>query len=194
MISSNEGDAQNRENNENGDTLIMKAFILDRDGVINVGGSINKKEEFILIAGAAEAIKKLNQLGYEVFVASNQGGVGLGYMSKSALAKLNEYMLELIRAEGGVIRDTRYCIHKPHARCRCRKPMPGMLNDLIEAYGIDRLCSFMVGDRDTDIQAGKSARLQTIFIGQAAPRGANPDYQFESLAIAVTELHRAGII
>jgi Histidinol phosphatase and related phosphatases len=58
-------------------------------------------------------------------------------MSESSLAEINEYMLELISAAGGVIRDTRYCIHKPRARCSCRKPMPGMLNDLIEAYGID---------------------------------------------------------
>ncbi|MDQ6421695.1 HAD family hydrolase [Paenibacillus sp. LHD-117] len=166
----------------------MKAFILDRDGVINKGGNINRKAEFVLLPGVTEAIKSLNDMGFEVFVASNQGGVGLGHMTKSALKSINGYMVTLIREGGGDIREARYCTHKPHAGCSCRKPKPGMLNALIEKYGIDRSQSFMVGDRDTDVTAGKNAHVRTVFLGKSIPSGARPDYHFDDLPSAVAGL------
>lgn len=172
----------------------MKAFILDRDGVINKGGNINRKSEFMLLPGVTDAIKQLGELGYEVFVASNQGGVGLGHMTKSALRSINGYMVTLIREAGGDIRESRYCTHKPHARCACRKQEAGMLFELIEKYGIDRGQSFMVGDRDTDVLAGKKAGVRTVLLGECTPKGVHPDYQFRDLFEAVTSLREKRII
>ncbi|MHA6484197.1 D-glycero-alpha-D-manno-heptose-1,7-bisphosphate 7-phosphatase [Paenibacillus sp. strain BS8-2] len=172
----------------------MKAFILDRDGVINHAGNINRKSDFRLIDGAAEAIKQLGELGYQVFVASNQGGVGLGYMTKAALKSINGYMMTLIRAEGGDIHDVRYCTHKPHARCSCRKPQAGMLLDLIHKYGIDRQQSFMVGDRDTDIIAGEQAGVRTVFLGESIPPGIQPNFHFHHLYDAVTSMRAQHVI
>lgn len=167
----------------------MKAFILDRDGVINKGGNINRKSELVLLPGATDAIKLMGELGFEVFVASNQGGVGLGYMTKSALKSIHGYMVTLIREAGGDIRDARYCTHKPQARCACRKPEAGMLFDLINKYGIDRSRSFMVGDRDTDVMAGERAGVRTILLGESIPGGIHPDFLFRDLFDAVTSLH-----
>ncbi|WP_214629521.1 D-glycero-alpha-D-manno-heptose-1,7-bisphosphate 7-phosphatase [Paenibacillus agaridevorans] len=172
----------------------MKAFILDRDGVINKGGNINRKSEFQLLPGVTEAIKALNDMGFGVFVASNQGGVGLGFMTKSALRSINGYMVTLIREKGGDIVEARYCTHKPHAGCSCRKPKSGMLLELIKKYDIDRKASFMVGDRDTDIMAGRSAGVYTVFIGDKVPSGIDPDYVFSGLLEAVNGLRDRSII
>lgn len=172
----------------------MKAFILDRDGVINRGGNINRKSELMLLPGVTDAIKQLGELGYEVFVASNQGGVGLGHMTKSALKSINGYMVTLIREAGGDIREAKYCTHKPHARCACRKPEASMLLELIEKYGIDRSQSFMVGDRDTDVLAGERAGVRTVLLGEAIPQGLHPDYHFRDLYEAVTSLREQRII
>jgi histidinol-phosphate phosphatase family domain/HAD-superfamily hydrolase, subfamily IIIA len=172
----------------------MKAFILDRDGVINEGNNINRPDQFVLLPGVPEAIRELNRLGYEVFVASNQGGVGLGHMSKAALKRVDEYMLTLIREGGGTIRETRYCTHKPHAGCACRKPEPGMLDALIHKYKIDRSRSFMAGDRDVDIEAGRRAGVRTVFLGASVPEGVRPDYRFDHLFAAVQGLRDCNAI
>jgi D-glycero-D-manno-heptose 1,7-bisphosphate phosphatase len=172
----------------------MKAFILDRDGVINKGGNINRKSELVLLPGATDAIRQLGELGFEVFIASNQGGVGLGYMTKAALKSIHGYMVTLIREAGGDIRDARYCTHKPKARCACRKPEAGMLLDLINKYGIDRSESFMVGDRDTDVMAGEKAGVRTIFLGETVPGGIHPDFRFGDLLHAVTSLRNRNVI
>lgn len=172
----------------------MKAFFLDRDGVINESHWVNNPEEFVLIEGAAEAIKLLNDYGYEVFVVTNQGGVGLGYMSEEALDTVHRFMIEQIKNTGGKIKEVKACIHKPHEGCYCRKPKPGMILDLIKSYQIDGAQSYMVGDRDVDIQAGKKAGVRTVFIGHHVPRHVQPDYVFPSLYEAVNGLKVMGVI
>lgn len=172
----------------------MKAFFLDRDGVINKGGNINRKSEFVLLPGVTEAIRLMNELGYEVFVVSNQGGVGLGHMTRTALRSINGLMVTLIREGGGDIRESKYCTHKPHAGCSCRKPQPGMLLELMEKYGIERDQSFMVGDRDTDIMAGQRAGVRTVFIGEEAPARVEPDFRFDSLLDAVNGMREQVLI
>ncbi len=167
----------------------MKAFFLDRDGVINENHSVNKPEELRLLTGAAKAVALLNRSGFKVFVVTNQGGVGLGYMSKADLDAVHERMIELIAAEGGEIKEIRACTHKPSLGCRCRKPQPGMIVELISKYGVDKTQSFMVGDRDVDVLAGSKAGVKTVFIGNQPPKGAAPDYVFPSLLEAVQGLN-----
>jgi D-glycero-D-manno-heptose 1,7-bisphosphate phosphatase len=167
-----------------------KAFFLDRDGVINKGHSLNKPSDLKIIDGVPEAIGLLTERGYEVFVVTNQGGVGLGYMTAEALQAIHDKMLEVIQSKGGIIRDIRACIHKPSEGCVCRKPKPGMIAELATLYDVDLENSYMVGDRDVDIQAGNQAGVHTIFIGDEskvvfAPK---PDYVYPSLISAVEEL------
>ncbi len=166
----------------------MKAFFLDRDGVINECHSVNTPDEFVLLPGADHAVKLLNDAGFEVFVVTNQGGVGLGYMSEDDLTDVHLKMMELISSAGGTIKEVRACIHKPSQGCYCRKPKAGMMKDLIKKYGIDPLQSYMVGDRDVDILAGKNAGLKTVLISSAPLRNISPDFIFPSLYEAVTKL------
>lgn len=148
---------------------MTRAVILDRDGVINDNHrdpNVNRPDQFILFEHTAQAIQKLNQAGFLVLVATNQGGVGLKYMSKQALDEIHEYMKERLFALGAVIDDVAACIHAPHAGCSCRKPKPGLLLELEQRYHFDLLMSYMVGDRETDVEAGIAAGTKTVYIGE----------------------------
>ncbi|WCN39573.1 D-glycero-alpha-D-manno-heptose-1,7-bisphosphate 7-phosphatase [Aneurinibacillus uraniidurans] len=163
---------------------MKKAFFLDRDGVINDNPHpINRVEQFRFLPGALEAIRMIHEAGYEVFVVTNQGGVGLGFMKQAELDEIHVYMTEQIEAAGGRIREVRACTHKPKAGCVCRKPGPGMMVELIKRYHIDPGASYMVGDFYTDIQAGEAAGLQTVYIGKENLEGKSPhpDYVYSSL-------------
>lgn len=170
---------------------MTKAFFLDRDGVINDNPHpINNVGQFRFLPGALDAIRTLHESGYEVFVVTNQGGVGLGFMKQEELDEIHAYMEEQIMAAGGHIREVRACTHKPKAGCVCRKPGPGMMRELIKRYQIDPDVSYMVGDFYTDIQAGHAAGLQTVYIGKENLKGKvpQPDYVFASLHDAVEGL------
>lgn len=160
-----------------------KAVFLDRDGVINEVLSnrvkfVNKPEQMYLLEGVGEGIKLLNDAGYQVFVVTNQGGVGLGYMKEEMLLKVHEKMKKDIEEYGGKIDDIIYCPHKPHAGCACRKPEPEMLHQLARKHQVSLKESFMVGDRDVDITAGKQAGTKTILIGDEEGLAG---FQFETL-------------
>ncbi|MGM0873296.1 MAG: D-glycero-alpha-D-manno-heptose-1,7-bisphosphate 7-phosphatase [Bacillota bacterium] len=160
-----------------------KAVFLDRDGVINEVLSkrvkfVNKPEQMYLLEGVGEGIKLLNESGFLVFVVTNQGGIGLGYMKEAMLIKVHEKMKNDIREHGGEIDDIIYCPHKPHAGCVCRKPEPEMLHRLAEKHQVSLKDSYMVGDRDVDIFAGKQAGTKTILIGDEEGLA---DYRFSSL-------------
>lgn len=162
---------------------LKKAVFLDRDGVINEVLSkrvkfVNKPEQMYLLERVGEGIKLLNEADYLVFVVTNQGGVGLGYMKEDILKKVHEKMKKEIAKSGGRIDDIIYCPHKPNAGCACRKPEPEMLHMLAAKHKVDVKKSFMVGDRDVDILAGKQAGTKTILIGDELGLA---DYQFPTL-------------
>ncbi|RBW69190.1 D-glycero-alpha-D-manno-heptose-1,7-bisphosphate 7-phosphatase [Bacillus taeanensis] len=171
-----------------------KAVFLDRDGVINEVLSkrvkfVNKPEQFFLLEGVGEAVKKLNEEGYKVFVVTNQGGIGLGYMKEQELHRVHEKMISDLGEFGASINDIAYCHHKPKAGCACRKPEPKMILDLAKKYDIDLSKSYMIGDRDPDIEAGQAAGVHSILIGKREPRA-----QFSNLAEAVNWILQKGRI
>lgn len=164
-----------------------KAVFLDRDGVINQSYGTrppNNAQEFSLFSGVPEAIVQLNQAGFLVFVVTNQGGVGLGYMKRTDLEGIHAKMEEEVQAGGGQFTEIRACIHKPRAGCSCRKPKPGMLLSLAEKYNVDLSQSFMIGDRDVDIEAGKAAGTKTILIESEEKIEQVPDYTCPHLLAA----------
>lgn len=149
---------------------MKKGIFLDRDGVINEVLShrvkfVNKPQEFHLLNGVGEAIRLLNEKEFPVFVVTNQGGVGLGYMKETALDAIHKKMEQDLARFGAKVDDIAYCPHKPKAGCRCRKPEAQMLMDLAEKHDISLPDSIMVGDREPDIAAGKKAGCKTVFIG-----------------------------
>ena len=146
----------------------MKAIFLDRDGVINKdpggGDYIKSWGEFQFLPGAIEAIKKLNENGYEIFVISNQAGVGKGLFTQEALDEITRNMLGEIEAQGARIRSIAYCTHRTDAGCDCRKPRTGMIEKLTKGMDIDFKNTYFIGDSRLDVAAGKNMGCRTILL------------------------------
>jgi len=174
----------------------MKAIFLDRDGVINrdpgFGDYIKSWAEFEFLPGSIDAIKKLNEHGYEIFVISNQAGVGRGLYSQEALNEITKNMLKEIESQGGKIRSVSYCTHQPDAGCDCRKPNTGMIKRATKGLDIDLKNTYFIGDSRLDIGAGKNMGCRTILLltGKEDPTGARdwphkPDFIKRDLKEAV---------
>jgi D-glycero-D-manno-heptose 1,7-bisphosphate phosphatase len=145
------------------------AVFLDRDGVINDNSKIvNQPKDLILLPGVAMAIKRLKQAGYLVCIVTNQGGVELNFLTEADLAAIHSHLQSLLREQNTGIDEIVYC---PHFRqnCDCRKPKPGMILALAAKYNIQLAESWMIGDRESDILAGKAAGCRTVKLGEASP-------------------------
>ncbi|WP_370277021.1 D-glycero-beta-D-manno-heptose 1,7-bisphosphate 7-phosphatase [Pontibacterium sp.] len=145
----------------------MKLVILDRDGVINEDSDayVKSVDEWIPLPGSADAIAKLTQSGYTVAVATNQSGLARGYFSQHDLDAMHEKMLALIKEKGGKIAHIAWCPHGPDDNCNCRKPLPGMINEIRDTLSVpdDTIC-WMIGDSLRDLQAGAVANCRTILV------------------------------
>lgn len=142
-----------------------KALFLDRDGVINENEKpINKPEDFKLYKGVKEALSKAQKNEFEIFVVTNQGGIEIGHITVEQLNKIHEKMIEMLKPYCS-IREIKFCPDY-HLDNGCRKPSPKMILELAEKYNINLKESYMIGDRDTDIEAGKRAGCKTGKIGR----------------------------
>jgi D-glycero-D-manno-heptose 1,7-bisphosphate phosphatase len=145
--------------------LHRKALFLDRDGVINVDhGYVGSRDRFEWIDGALDAIRCATQAGWHVFIVTNQSGVARGFYDEAAVRDLLDWIADSARAAGGTIDDARYCPYHTDASVEAyrqahpwRKPQPGMLLDLIEAWKLDPSRSVMIGDQSTDMAAAAAA-------------------------------------
>jgi D-glycero-D-manno-heptose 1,7-bisphosphate phosphatase len=134
----------------------MKLVILDRDGTINEDSSefIKSEAEWKPLPGALEAIAKLNHAGWHVVVASNQSGLGRGLFDVAALNVMHAKMHKLLALAGGRVEAVFYCPHAPDQACRCRKPLPGLFEQIGERYGVSLKGVPTVGDSARDLVAG----------------------------------------
>ena len=144
---------------------MSKAVFLDRDGVINrrppEDQYVTRWEEMHLLPDVAQAIALLNRAGFYVIVVSNQRCVAKGLVSAVALDALHQRMRGELAANGARIDEVYYCPHEKYPPCSCRKPAPGMLLAAARAHDIDLATSWMIGDKDVDIEAGKNAGCRT---------------------------------
>ncbi|MDE2607673.1 MAG: D-glycero-beta-D-manno-heptose 1,7-bisphosphate 7-phosphatase [Burkholderiales bacterium] len=163
----------------------MKLVILDRDGTINFDSDeyIKTPEEWQPLPGALEAIARLNHAGWHVAVASNQSGLGRGLFDIGALNAIHAKMHKALAAHGGRIDAVFYCPHTPDDNCSCRKPQPGLFEQIGERFGIDLRTTHVVGDTPRDLQAGAVLGCQPHLVltgkavgldAQALPEGYPP--------------------
>lgn len=150
------------------------AIFLDRDGVINqriVGGYVTEWEEFRFLAGIPQALSELSRLRLPIIVVSNQAGVGKRLVRLSALRQITERFVDLLGASGARIDAVYYCPHVPEDRCRCRKPLPGLLLRAARDWRLNLRASVMVGDGAHDMEAAWAAGCRGILLeaGGAIP-------------------------
>jgi D-glycero-D-manno-heptose 1,7-bisphosphate phosphatase len=147
---------------------MIKAAFIDRDGTINKNrkGYTSKIEEFFFIEGTFEAMKNL-QKEYELFIITNQSGIGRGYYTEEDYNLLTRYMINHLQFNGvGIdISKVHHCPHKPEDDCNCRKPRTGMLEKISSLYRIDFPNSWVIGDANSDIELGKNMGCKTVQIG-----------------------------
>ena len=148
-----------------------KVIFLDRDGVINEfpghGNYVTKVKDFRFVPGALEAIRKMTEQGYTLFVISNQAGVGKGIYSENKLNRITRFMLKQVNRRKGKIKKVFYCTHRSDVGCGCRKPEIGSIKKALQSLNRNLTHAkqaFFIGDTDLDMLAGHKAGCQTIFV------------------------------
>lgn len=158
---------------------MIKAVLLDRDGTINVDkGFVYRPEDFEFLPKAVDAMKSLYDNGYRLFVVTNQSGIGRGFYTEQDMLDLHSYMLNQLKSGGVVVDAIFYCPHDPAAGCGCRKPAAGLLEKAILGFDIDIDGSYMVGDNEKDVEAGRKVGLKTMIVGK---RSSIADYSCADL-------------
>lgn len=135
---------------------MVKLVILDRDGTINEDRDdyVKSPEEWVPLPGALEAIARINHAGWHVVVASNQSGLGRGLFDMAAVNAMHTKMNQMLARQGGRIDAVFLCPHAPDDHCQCRKPLPGLFEQIGERYGVNLREVPVVGDSLRDLQAG----------------------------------------
>jgi D-glycero-D-manno-heptose 1,7-bisphosphate phosphatase len=178
-----------------------RAVFLDRDGTINEEmGYINHLDRFVLLPGAATAIRSINASGLKVVVITNQSGAARGYFPVALIDRVHEKMRRLLSEEGAFLDGIYTCPHghqpgKLEAGCDCRKPRPGLLFQAARDLNLDLVRSYVVGDRFQDVEMARRAGARAVlvltgygkgeleFVGPASP--VKPDFVAADLPQAV---------
>jgi len=179
----------------------MKLIILDRDGVINHDSDdyIKSAEEWQPIPGSMEAIARLTQAGYRIVVVSNQAGLAHGRFTIEDLNAIHRRMHTRLEQHGGSVEAVLFCPHGPDEECDCRKPRPGLLQELSRRLRLALDQVIMVGDKLSDIEAARAVRARPVLVRTGYGRaleddGGVPDGVpvFDDLAALVDDLLAAG--
>jgi D-glycero-D-manno-heptose 1,7-bisphosphate phosphatase len=160
----------------------MKLCILDRDGTINEDSDeyVKSPHEWRPLPGALEAIARLNHAGWHVVVVTNQSGLGRGLFDMVSLNAMHAKMHEMLAAVGGRIDAIFFCPHAPEDNCSCRKPAPGLFEQIAERYGMDLHGVPAVGDSRRDLEAAVAVGCEphlvltgkgAAYAGAALPEG-----------------------
>lgn len=145
--------------------MTIKTIFLDRDGVINKEvGYLHKIEDFEFINGVFDACLYFQSLGYQIIIVTNQSGIARGYYNESDFHVVNNWMLAKFKNNNINILDVFFCPHGPESNCECRKPKPGMFNQANNKHGINMEKSWMIGDKEADVQAANTAGIKNTIL------------------------------
>jgi rfaE bifunctional protein nucleotidyltransferase chain/domain len=168
-----------------------KAVFLDRDGTINEQIEfLHEAKKFRFLHNALKGIKEMQRKGFEIILITNQQGIGLGYYSKEDFFKVNKKMLTEMNEKKIKIMGIYFCPHSEADNCNCRKPKPGLIKTAAQEHSIDLKKSFMVGDTERDIKAGKKAGVKTILVSKTRIKTkTKPDFTVKDLAEASKKIN-----
>jgi len=172
---------------------MLKAVFLDRDGVINRKAPtedeyVTRWEEMEILPGVAEAIALLQRSGFQVYILTNQRSVAKGLLTIRELEALHEQLCSWLAQRGAGIDGVYYCPHDLAPPCDCRKPKPGMILRAAREHNVELRTSWMVGDSISDMEAGRQAGCQTVYVSSnGKPAGNAVDLVAPSL---LTAAHR----
>jgi rfaE bifunctional protein nucleotidyltransferase chain/domain len=156
------------------------AVFLDRDGtLVEEVGYPGDPQQLRLLPGAIAALTRLRVNGYALVVVSNQSGVGRGILSQEQAGRVHQGLVDLLEKHGVALDGAYYCYHAPADGCRCRKPSPQLLLTASHELGLDLARSFMIGDKLSDVQAGRAAGGRTVLFADHLPDGSSvfaPDF------------------
>jgi D-glycero-D-manno-heptose 1,7-bisphosphate phosphatase len=159
--------------------LHPKLVILGRDGVLNEyrDDHVKSPEEWQPVTGALEAVARLNQAGWHAVLATNQSGIGRGLVDMASLNAVHRRMMQLLAAKGGRIDAVFFCPHVPEDNCDCRKPLPGLMLQIAQRYGLDGLLSRvpMVCDTARDLRAAQAAGCEPHLVRTGRAAGLTPE-------------------
>ena len=159
-----------------------KALFLDRDGTIIIDTDYpDDPKKVAFLPGTIEALRMI-QKEYELIVISNQSGVGRGLITPEQFNAVHEQFVKMVKSVNIEITETYYCPHAPEEMCECRKPSPKMILDAAEKHDIDLSSSYMIGDKMSDVIAGRRAGCMTILIAPSGkPKSGRLDEKYDGL-------------
>ena len=170
----------------------VKLIILDRDGTINEDRDdfVKTPDEWVPIPGALEAIARLNHAGWHTVIATNQSGLGRGTFDMATLNAMHTKMNQLLAKQGGRIDAVFFCPHAPEDACGCRKPLPGLFEQIGERFGVALRDVPVVGDSLRDLQAGAAVGCAPHLV-RTGKAGRLDEAQLEKLCEQVpgTQVH-----
>jgi D-glycero-D-manno-heptose 1,7-bisphosphate phosphatase len=146
-----------------------RCVFFDRDGIVNKSpgdGYVERWSDFHLLSTFVKSLRVVRDMGFDAVVVTNQRGVAIGVMTLETVEDMHRRLRDRLREDGFELLDVMLC---PHDRdqCECRKPKPGMLLEAARRHGIDLSASWMVGDHETDVEAGRRAGCRTIRVAPA---------------------------
>jgi D-glycero-D-manno-heptose 1,7-bisphosphate phosphatase len=159
-----------------------KALFLDRDGIINVDyGYVYQIKDFEFTQDIFKLLHLFKNQNYIFFIVTNQSGIGRNYYTQRDFDILNRWMLDRFQEQNIDIKSVKYCPHSPEELCNCRKPKIGMIEQIGKEYSLDLKKSWMIGDKQSDIDLALNAKIgQTIAIGDRVI--VDSDYHFETIS------------
>ncbi len=142
-----------------------RAVLLDRDGtLVEDPGYLSRPEQLVWKEGAADALKRLSEAGFLLIVITNQSGIGRGLFSKTDMEQVHQRLQGDLAKAGVTLKAIYHCPHRPEEACACRKPGTGLLLQAGSEHGLDLSKSWMVGDKCSDIEAGRMANMRTALV------------------------------